>query len=154
MDFVAAGQAFHWFEPGKTRAEFRRILRSQGWVVAIWNFRDRETPFGMAYEDILVKYGTDYQRVRGSYPAGHDLSGFFAGGKLFERTLPGTRVLSWDELAGLLQSASYTPQKSDANFAAMMGALRELFLKHQENGRVTWNYTTHIYFGQLPGSAN
>jgi len=29
VDFVTAGQAFHWFEPEKTRAEFRRILRPQ-----------------------------------------------------------------------------------------------------------------------------
>jgi SAM-dependent methyltransferase len=27
VDFVTAGQAFHWFEPAKTRAEFLRILR-------------------------------------------------------------------------------------------------------------------------------
>jgi len=67
VDFVAAGQAFHWFEPEKTRAEFRRILRPQGWVVAIWNFREMETPFATAYEDLLVKYGTDYTRVRDSY---------------------------------------------------------------------------------------
>jgi len=34
VDFVTAGQAFHWFEPEKNAAEFRRILRPQGWVVA------------------------------------------------------------------------------------------------------------------------
>ncbi len=77
-DFVAAGQAFHWFEPEKTRAEFRRILRPQGWVVAIWNFREMETPFARAYEEILVKYGTDYTRVRDSYPQSHDVQSFFS----------------------------------------------------------------------------
>src|SRR5260370_29926783 len=63
-DFVAAGQAFHWFEPEKPRREFQRVLRPQGWVAAIWNFREMEAPFARAYEDILVKYGTDYTRVR------------------------------------------------------------------------------------------
>ncbi len=27
VDLVSAGQAFHWFEPVRTREEFRRILR-------------------------------------------------------------------------------------------------------------------------------
>jgi len=153
VDFITAGQAFHWFEPGKTHAEFLRILRPHGWIVAVWNFRARETPFGAAYEDILVKYGTDYASVRASYPASHDVPGFFSGGRFFKRTLPGGRFLGWDELAGLLRSASYMPQEGQPNFVPMMEALRELFLRHQENDQVPWNYATHIYCGQLARSA-
>jgi SAM-dependent methyltransferase len=154
VDFVTAGQAFHWFEPEKTRAEFRRILRPQGWVVVTWNFREMETPFAKAYEDMLVKYGTDYTRVRDSYPKSHDVKGFFLGGEFFVRMLPNHRPLNWDELAGLLRSASYMPQESHANCSPMMDALRELFLRYQENGCVSWKYTTHMYFGQLQPGGN
>ncbi len=154
VDFVTAGQAFHWFEPEKTRAEFRRILRPQGWVVAIWNFREMETLFAKAYEDILVKYGTDYTRVRDSYPKSHDVQGFFLGGQFFKRMLPNDRPLNWDALAGLLRSASYMPQEGDANFSPMMDTLRELFLRYQENGCVSWKCTTHMYFGQLQSGGN
>ena len=154
IDFVTAGQAFHWFEPEKTREEFRRILQPQGWVVAIWNFRELETPFARAYEDILVKYGTDYTHVRDSYPKSHNMQGFFLGGEFFERKLPNNRPLNWDELAGLLRSASYMPQKSHAKFSPMMDALRELFLGYQKNGFVSWKYTTHVYFGQLQPGGN
>lgn len=31
VDFVTAGQAFHWFDPGPARREFSRILRPAGW---------------------------------------------------------------------------------------------------------------------------
>src|ERR1700732_4152215 len=31
IDFVSAGQAFHWFEPVVARHEFRRILKPEGW---------------------------------------------------------------------------------------------------------------------------
>src|SRR5467141_1729268 len=149
-DFVAAGQAFHWFEPEKTRAEFRRILRPQGWVVAIWNFREMETPFARAYEDILVKYGTDYTRVRDSYPQAHDVQGFFLGGEFLHHTLPNVHLLDWDGLAGRLRSSSYIPQEGHANFAPMTDALRELFRSYQENGRVRVEYATHLYAGRLP----
>ncbi len=148
-DFVAAGQAFHWFEPEKTRAEFRRILRPQGWVVAIWNFREVETPFARAYEEILVKYGTDYTRVRDSYPQSHDVQSFFLGGEFLHHTLPNVQFLDWDGLAGRLRSGSYIPQEGHANFAPMMDALRELFRRYQENGRVRVEYATHLYAGRL-----
>src|ERR1700674_2822711 len=149
-DFVAAGQAFHWFEPEKTRAEFRRILRPPGWVVAIWNFREMATPFARAYQDILVKYGTDYTRVRDSYPQAHDVQGFFLGGEFLHHTLPNVQFLDWDALAGRLRSSSYIPQEGHANFVPMMDALRELFRKYQENGRVRVEYATHLYAGRLP----
>jgi SAM-dependent methyltransferase len=150
VDFVTAGQAFHWFEPEKTHAEFRRILRPQGWVAAIWNFREMETPFARAYEDILVKYGTDYARVRDSYPKSHDVQSFFLGGKFLHRTLPNVQFLEWEGLAGRLRSGSYAPQEGHANFAPMMNALDELFRTHQQNSRVRVEYATNLYAGQLP----
>src|SRR6266581_6258084 len=33
VDFVTAGQAFHWFDRERCRDEFRRILRPASWVV-------------------------------------------------------------------------------------------------------------------------
>src|SRR4026208_981769 len=39
VDFVIAGQAFHWFDRARSRAEFFRILKKNGWVVLIWNDR-------------------------------------------------------------------------------------------------------------------
>jgi SAM-dependent methyltransferase len=150
VDFVTAGQAFHWFEPEKARAEFRRILRPQGWVVAIWNFREMETPFAKAYEDILVKYGTDYTRVRDSYPKSRDVQSFFLGREFLHHTLPNVQFLDWEGLAGRLRSGSYVPQEGHVSFAPMMDALRELFRGHQENGRVRVEYATNLYAGQLP----
>src|SRR3712207_7979072 len=32
VDFVTAGQAFHWFDPERARAEFARILKPGGRV--------------------------------------------------------------------------------------------------------------------------
>ena len=32
IDFVVAAQAFHWFDPEKTRAEFNRILKQNGHI--------------------------------------------------------------------------------------------------------------------------
>src|SRR5258706_4086166 len=37
VDIVAAAQAFHWFDPEKTRPAFRRILKTAAYNVLIWN---------------------------------------------------------------------------------------------------------------------
>src|SRR5262249_20110821 len=64
VDFITAGQAFHWFDREKTRTEFVRILKSRGWVALIWNERvTTTTPFLVAYEQLLKDYSTDYEQV-------------------------------------------------------------------------------------------
>src|SRR5437667_1710516 len=39
VDFITAGQAFHWFDPKAARCEFARILRPGGWIVILRNDR-------------------------------------------------------------------------------------------------------------------
>jgi SAM-dependent methyltransferase len=182
VDFVTAGQAFHWFEPTATRKEFCRILKPSGWVVIVWNDRRvSETAFGRSYEELLVRYGTDYKRVRGAYPETQNMESFFgmsvsdegeaqkenrsedlersgAGrplGKLRtglrRRELPNFQEFDFEGLAGRLRSSSYAPKEGHANYRPMMTALRDLFDASQKFGRVRMDYTTQIYFGRLLG---
>ena len=149
IDFITAGQAFHWFEPVAARREFKRILKPGGWIVVLWNDRQMDTPFSGAYEDLLVKYGTDYKRVRESYPEAHVIQEFLGAGTFSQQNLPNAQVLDWDGLAGRLRSSSYAPQEGHANHAPMMAALEELFRTNQQNGTVRMEYATHVYFGRL-----
>jgi len=41
VDFVTAGQAFHWFDAERAFAELARVLRPGGRVGILWNARDR-----------------------------------------------------------------------------------------------------------------
>src|SRR5260370_1051073 len=65
LDFVTAAQAAHWFDRGRARAEFARILKPTGWLVLLWNERVTDsTAFLREYEKLLLTYGTDYGEVR------------------------------------------------------------------------------------------
>jgi SAM-dependent methyltransferase len=155
VDFVTAAQAFHWFEPDATRQEFARILKPGGSVVVIWNDRRiGETPFGRAYEDLLVRYGTDYTQVKEAYPETHDMENFFGRGNFERRELANFQEFDFAGLAGRLRSSSYAPREGQANYEPMMTALRKLFDANSKLGRVRMDYTTQMYFGRLDTARN
>jgi SAM-dependent methyltransferase len=150
VDFVTAGQAFHWFDAAATRREFARIVKPDGWVVVMWNDREMNSAFATAYEDLLVKFGTDYKSVRASYTELDAMRDFFVGGSVEERNVPNAQTLDWDALVGRLRSSSYAPLEGQSNYAPMMAALEELFRANQTDGRVKMEYATHVYYGRLP----
>src|SRR5436190_3249393 len=60
IDYIVAGQAFHWFQFDPAYREFQRILKPNGWLVILWNDRETDTtPFLIDYEKLLLKFGTD-----------------------------------------------------------------------------------------------
>jgi SAM-dependent methyltransferase len=149
VNFVTAGQAFHWFEPVATRREFMRILKPGGWLVLVWNHRRMDTPFARDYEAMLNRYSADYGKVRASYPESSRVRDFFDSVACAERNLSYTQLFDWDGLAGRLHSSSYAPTEGQANYAPMMAELKRIFEAHQEDGRLPMEYETKIYFGQL-----
>ncbi len=150
VDFVTAGQAFHWFEPVKTRQEFAHILKPGGWVVLVWNDRDLAgTAFSAAYEQFLRKYGVDYEQVAHSHVASMDkLEQFFAPKPMKLITLANAQEFDFEGLKGRLLSSSYVP-KSGPGYEAMTKELPELFAAHAVDRRVTMKYETRVYCGQL-----
>lgn len=154
VDFVTAGQAFHWFDSAAARREFVRVLKPAGWAVIVWNERrTSETAFGGEYENLLARFGADYKRVKESYPETHNMMRFFggspAGANFQRRELANSQEFDLEGLRGRLRSSSYAPQFGHPNYDPMMNALQKLFDAHQRAGRVRMNYTTQIYFGRL-----
>jgi SAM-dependent methyltransferase len=153
IDFVTAGQAFHWFDQSAARKEFARILNPGGWVVVVWNDRRmEESQFARAYEDLLERFGTDYKNVKEAYPEIANIGSFFGTGAFVARDLPNSQVFDWDGLSGRLRSSSYAPTEGHANFAPMMADLRRIFDANERNGSVRMEYFTRIYFGRLAGN--
>jgi SAM-dependent methyltransferase len=150
VDFVTVGQAFHWFKPESTRQEFARILRPDGWVAIVWNDRTLSTTgFAVSYEDLLVRFGTDYSRVRDSYPQPKDIRAFFGHENFLMHELLNFQQLDLESLRGRLRSSSFVPSEGQPNFAEMMASLDALFAAHQRDGRVLMEFSTWIHAGQF-----
>jgi SAM-dependent methyltransferase len=147
-DAVTAAQAFHWFDPARTRLEWRRILRPDGRVAVFWNSRRTSTPFLREYERLLHTFAIDYQEVKNEWTAAERLQTFFAGASE-AHVFSNLQRLDVESLGGLLRSASYTPPPGHPRHEPMMRQLEALFAAHQRDGFVTMEYDTKLLVGRL-----
>jgi len=149
IDIVMAAQAFHWFDQEKTRAEFKRILKNKGFIVLIWNERQLDsTPFLHDYEQFLLKFATDYEKVRHENVHGGVLRDFFQKDFSTETFLNG-QTHDFEGLKGRLLSSSYMPSAEDAVYETMIEELKSLFAKYAENGKIQILYDTKVHYSQF-----
>ena len=149
VDLATAAQAFHWFDPERTRAEWRRILRPPGWALLVWNERlTVGSPFREAFERFLREWGTDYHEVRTAWVRGENIDRFFGPGGWREHVLPNAQTLDREGLVERVVSSSYMPNRGPRH-AAMLVDLGRLFDEHESGGRVSIEYETRVYLGRL-----
>ncbi len=149
IDLVSVGTAFHWFEVEKTREEFRRILKPQGWVVLVWNVRDLRSELVKEYEALVQQYGINY---RGSVAENMESvvkEDFFSPNTMKTIQYPFGQRFDWEGFQGRLRSTSYCPTEETRNYPAMMVQLRKIFDSYQYDGFVDLPYETKVYYGHL-----
>jgi len=150
VDFVVAGQSFHWFDRAKTREEFVRILKAGGWVMLAWNgYRMKSSALMAAYQDMVVRYGTDYSEVRREVE-GCDVESFYAPAICGCVRFEFQQDFDFEGLKGRFLSASFVPGPDHPNYEAMLDDLQRVFEAHQNDGTVVFAYETVLYYGQLP----
>ncbi|MEW5959599.1 MAG: class I SAM-dependent methyltransferase [Chloroflexota bacterium] len=148
VDFVSAGQAFHWFKTRLARQEFGRILKPQGWIVLVWNERQREAPFLAAYEQMLERHSPEYKTVSHTRIEESELAELMGTG-LRRAMFDNEQVLDYEGVKGRLLSSSYAPLEGQAGHRAMIRELQEIYEKYQERGRVRFKYQTKVYYSQV-----
>jgi len=149
VDFVTAGQAFHWFDRERCREEFKRILQPSGWVLLIWNDRRTDsTPFLVDYERLLQTFGTDYAAVDHKRIDAEVLGHFFDEPPV-RKAFPNYQHFDLPSLTGRLLSSSYVPDAKEPGHVKMLDTLAKLFQLHQKDGRVTLEYDTLVYYGRI-----
>jgi len=147
VHLVLCAQAFHWFRPADSLAEFHRILRPGGRLALMWNSRDRGDPLTRGYVEAI-------HAVNGEHPA--ELRPFdparVAAGGLFteprEHRFPHAQALDLEGFLGRATSASYVPREGEA-----FERLRALLVALWERGRdardmVTMRYVTEVFLAE------
>lgn len=149
-DLITVGQAMHWFDLKRTRAEFARVLKDAGWCAIIYNNR-RMTgdPFHEGYERILVEFGNDYETVKHSHMTENRLAAFFAPNAMQTASFENSQQLTLHALMGRVLSSSYMPQPGQPRYEEMSRATAALFAQNEVNGSVRMEYDCVVCYGQL-----
>jgi SAM-dependent methyltransferase len=149
VDMITAGQAFHWFDIPKAKAEFNRILKPGGYVVLMWNIKQLDTtPFMFAYERMLLEYGTDYVEVKHEN-LGEDIFNLFYDKGCRIKTFSNEQVFDFEGVKGRLLSSSYAPTEQSRDYEPMIKELNRIFDEHNKAGKITFEYITKVYSGKL-----
>jgi SAM-dependent methyltransferase len=149
VDLIICAQAFHWFNKSLAAGEFERILRPGGYVAIVFNDRKTETSALLAgYDRLLRAYGTDYKQVSRTTTTVEQLGALF-GTTFQRRASPNQQVFDFEGLRGRAMSASYVPLPGQPGHAEILAGLRELFDAHQQDGRVTFEYETEVFYGRI-----
>lgn len=150
FDLLVAGQAFHWFDPQRTRTEALRILKPGAWAALLWNERPKTLiPFLEDYEALLRRYAHQYDEVARLRAQEEGIRQFF-GHPPELAAFPNQQVFDFAGLVGRLMSSSYAPMPDRPEHEPLMAGLREVFEHHQKDGTVAFPYQTLMYLGQ-PG---
>jgi ubiquinone/menaquinone biosynthesis C-methylase UbiE len=150
VNFIVSGQAFHWFDRKAAHSEFLRILKPGGWVMIVWNDRERTaTPFMRAYDRLLETFSVEYLQIDHRKAYEDPLMDFYRAGGCEKRTFRYVQDFDLTGVQGRLLSSSYTPETDHPNHAPMLRDLAVIFQEYQIKGRIEFEYTTRMYFGRL-----
>lgn len=165
VDFVTAGQAFHWFNLEQARTEFKRILVPRGWVVLVWNVqRTGDSPFLEALQAFWetknfwkeTQGGSAKQMARvEAYRLDSDLvrrellDPFFGLGGYQEAFFENPMVCDFQAFKGRILSNKPALEPNDPHYDTMLAALEQIFHDHQTDGTVTIEHDTRVVYGQL-----
>ncbi len=141
---AVCAQCFHWFDPARALPELHRLLVPGGRLALLYNVRQATTPFMKAYAEIVAR-AKELTRAAGrrtpTFRADPTEGGWFERART--RSFANDERLSWEELSGRLQSASYLPQGPGR--AELVTRLREAFGRHADGaGRVRYAQATEL----------
>ena len=149
VDLIVAAQAFHWFERKIFKTECQRIGTQDAHCLLIWNERKVESDFEKAYEDLLIRYATDYTSVDHRNIKLDDIAAFFAPNEVQAETLYNEQLFDFNGVKGRLLSSSYAPNIGEPNYEPMIVYLREIFDQYQKNEQVGFSYDCKLFLGRI-----
>lgn len=150
VDYIVVGQSYHWFDSHKTKPEFMRILKPNGWVVLVWNIRNElASEFMKALEDTVHRWAVGKITGGENQIIHKDIEYLFGAGNYHQVSYKNYQFFNLEGLIGRTFSSSYTPKPDHPNYQPMLTRLKNIFDFYQDQGKVAIEYDTQVFYGQL-----
>lgn len=149
VSIITVAQAFHYFNFEKVKKEFKRILKSDGKVILLWNFRLRESNFIKEYENII--YNLHSRKVKPTHAQDNMNDKVFK--HFFENyeieNISNSQEFDFESLWGRTLSNNHMPNETESEYLKLYNDIKKIFNKYQRNGKVLFQYRTQIVIGDF-----
>lgn len=149
VDLVTVAQAFHWFDRVVFKHECKRILKSNGKVVLVWNDRDSDSEIIKDNFAVNKKYCKDFKGSSNGIDFSKNAFSDFFSGEFELVEFCNNLVYTREDFIARNLSSSYAPKENDPIYDDYIKAITDVFEKHQTNGTVNYPYITRCYFGKI-----
>ncbi len=147
IDLITVGQAIRWFDGEPTQREFARILKPIGWLAILQHARPNDDMRWTLNHIVTADNGWTPEEY-----LNHQIRPFewwFDEKELIHLQFPNPHTFDQEGLIGLQLSNSHAPDESHPKFSTYVLALEKVFDKFQTESKVTLDFTTHLYLGQI-----
>jgi SAM-dependent methyltransferase len=155
VDLILCCQSFHWFNKPVALEEFHRILKPSGRVALVWNDRNLEDPFTLAFSQIVSQAADRQIFDQSDRKSGTVLkhSPFFTHFRT--HTLFHTYSLDLAGLTGLVLSSSYIPKSGAAHEQLLqeLTALHHHWSQSSPDRTVPLSYRVNLYLADRANAA-
>jgi SAM-dependent methyltransferase len=147
IDAVACAQAFHWFNPARSVAEFHRVLRPGGLLALVWNLRDKRVGWVDRVSAIVDGCGDTIRRHEsGAWRADLEAA---AGGMftpLEESEFPNVQQVTRDQVLDRVASTSFIAAMSAEARAKVLDRVRAVLEEDPSTrGTFAFPHRTRVY---------
>lgn len=149
VDLITVAQAFHWFDRVAFKDECKRILKSNGKVVLVWNDRDSNSEIIKDNFAVNKKYCKAFKGSSNGIDFSKDAFSDFFGEEFELVEFCNNLIYTREVFIARNLSSSYAPKENDPIYDDYIKAITDVFEKYQTNGTVNYPYITRCYFGTI-----
>ncbi|MBQ8921996.1 MAG: class I SAM-dependent methyltransferase [Oscillospiraceae bacterium] len=147
VNFITVAQAFHWFDAEAFKKECKRILKQNGLVIIVYNFRDNQAACTKALADLRRKYNPEFHGFSNGI-SDEKCRAFFDGNC---ETFRVDNSQNYDRQGYInrVLSSSYSLRESDERYTEYLKEINMIFDKFADNGTITVPIYTIAYIGTI-----
>lgn len=148
VDWVTAGQAFHWFDAPAFKKECQRILKIPNRIVLVWNVRMDNTPQVQETVQLLSRFCPEFKGFGGGLAHIQERISRFFDDACEVRRFRYDLLYDKSQFIARILSGSYCLAEEDRQYGFFIAALQTLFDKYAADGLITVPNETVAYYAK------
>lgn len=148
LDAIVCAESFHWFDNDKTKLEFKRILKTNGYVFLIWNTPGRnvyDSEMGALFDQYCDCDKSDIIRISKEERAEH----LFGKGNYQMVEFENVINEPFEGLLGGSLSSAFAPKPGDEFYDSYVNGIKNIFNQYSKDGIIEAKFITRCYYGKL-----